>query len=536
MANRPELIELPELVILLFSSYLSYGDLKNLRMTCKRLKEIIDQRKFRTLHLFIKINPFERELFHTSQRISYANTLRIPKLDVFRSIKFKRQFSGLFKLTICDAFKKGRYSENYRILDLNDLNCFKELVHLQLDRFVIEYGILNLKKLKIVYFENTTRDTSIFQLDCPQLKVLGLGHESDPRKTPHLTPETANSIENLHVKCRTRKAYMQYMYSKLKNLAIICFKNRKELEMFLPALIERKVSLSLLKAIQLQNVFNFYERGVLFRNLANLKSRPEMRHIEIWINETVMDRPALIEMFDLLGQIVPDNQSKSLFFCHLTQSFLFSYLEGALLRHFKRSPILHSLLPCVHTLLLWSKEDVQLSKQLIGNLKNLKYLTIGKEVELDEQFFEGILKTCRKISKLSILGPCLKQQQLSQISNHLPNVRELTFGGSFLLGNYNLDFVIKFKRLSLVCFGFNIEKETMHLLLKNGQHDPDFHLELFGKQNIWVFRQRNEIIRGSKSSGFYEHSSNKKTKFDSIDDLIEHYYLNDLFNTPFSSD
>ena len=38
MANGQEMIELPELVILQISQQLSYEDLRNLRVTCKKLK------------------------------------------------------------------------------------------------------------------------------------------------------------------------------------------------------------------------------------------------------------------------------------------------------------------------------------------------------------------------------------------------------------------------------------------------------------------------------------------------------------------
>ena len=83
------MIELPELVILKIYSLLSYEDLKNLRVTCKKLKEIVDQRPSRSLHLFVKAYPFERELHDVSDP------------DILRSFKFKHQFKELLKLTIC---------------------------------------------------------------------------------------------------------------------------------------------------------------------------------------------------------------------------------------------------------------------------------------------------------------------------------------------------------------------------------------------------------------------------------------------------
>lgn len=78
MANSPTLIELPELGITLISQHLSYEDLRNLRVTCKQLKKIVVQRTPRSLHLFVRGYPFERELFHSGELIDYANTFHVP--------------------------------------------------------------------------------------------------------------------------------------------------------------------------------------------------------------------------------------------------------------------------------------------------------------------------------------------------------------------------------------------------------------------------------------------------------------------------
>ena len=54
MSNIWKQVELPDLVIWLITNHLSYEDIRNLRVTCKQLKEIVDQRTFTSLHLFVE--------------------------------------------------------------------------------------------------------------------------------------------------------------------------------------------------------------------------------------------------------------------------------------------------------------------------------------------------------------------------------------------------------------------------------------------------------------------------------------------------
>ena len=105
MESSPTMVELPALVVLLISEYLNYNDLRSLRVTCKRLKAIIDLRTFRSLHVFPRGYPFERELLHTGELVSYANICHVSRLDIFKSMKFKSQFEELLKLTIYNEFR-----------------------------------------------------------------------------------------------------------------------------------------------------------------------------------------------------------------------------------------------------------------------------------------------------------------------------------------------------------------------------------------------------------------------------------------------
>lgn len=135
MENTPK-IELPELVIWLIAEQISHEDLQSLRVTCKKLKEAIDQRPSRNLHLFVETYPYERQLLHTGELVSYANTFYVRETNILKSPKFKGQFTGLCRLSIYHM--EDSIWELLKIVDLNDINCFEELVHLELDGVAIE--------------------------------------------------------------------------------------------------------------------------------------------------------------------------------------------------------------------------------------------------------------------------------------------------------------------------------------------------------------------------------------------------------------
>ena len=104
----------------------------------------------------------------------------------------------------------------------------------------------------------------------------------------------------------------------------------------------------------------------------------------------------------------------------------------------------------------------------------------------------------------------------------------------FGLGNFNLEFVAKFKNLFFFDINYNLPNEMMRFLLKNCKYQPDFRAEIYGEQKIWIFPQRLEMITADKSVVIYQEVPNKKTKFDNVDELVEYYYRNDLFHTPWT--
>lgn len=513
------MIELPELVIQLISDQLTYEDLLNLRVTCKKLKEVLDCRKFSTLHLYVRAYPFERKLFCTGKLIGYANSLHSDDLRILKPIKSKCQFSGLLKLTIHHPYP---FEGNIEIVNLYDLNCFEELVHLELSGLSIENEKLSLRNLKIALLETTSRlnEDFTFEIDCPRLKALGLFC----RAHPELTEETSNSLEYLSV-CdqRDRETYLLLLYAKLNSLSTIVFQSSKELDSLVKCLIEGRVYLPSLKQIKLKESSVFHDSNV-FRNLAKLKSIDEMKHIEVLFNWKVMNLDDLVEMQNLFDKIISP------------QSLHFRILYKSLIMLFKGNPILNCLLPGVRVLEIISNKEFTSIKHLIGKFKNLRTLLIENEITLDANFFECLLKTCRRIDYLRVGFGGVSQQQLDLMPNYFQNLQVLVLEKKFSRRNLNLDFITKFKNLKQIKFHFDINKKTMSFFLQSCKHHPNsFWLEFHGRQTVWILNKRNENGRFEIIYGIYWDQNsplNQKVELDSLDDVIDYYFKNKLFKTP----
>ena len=511
--------ELPELAIWLISEHLNYEDVRNLRLTCKRLKEAIDQRRFDSLHLFVGEFPFERDLFGTNELVNYSNTLRIDSLGILSSAKFKGQFSGLTKLSI--------YFDTYRDLDyskkvtLNDLNSFVHLLHLEVLGLDLENGKLCLPNLKIASFDNDKFHSPEFELHCPQLNALRLAKGTQPK----LTPETRRSIRHLsmYVSCVrvTEHPYRSYeldLYDQLNNLSTVSFRDCEQAERFVRDLIDRKVRVPSLKRIQLIDATNYTE--AILESFILFKSSKETKHIEFQINWKVMNLDGLIQIRDF-----EIRHPKSLI-------SLWAYARKNM-RHLAENPILDCLIRDVLYLYFNHNEDAPFLRQLMDKLGHLKEVEIGKEVSLNEDLFECLLRKGRRIRSLTIRSNRLTQQHLDRMPGYLTDLRNLIFEHGADLSEMNFDFVAKFNLLS-VTFCFRIQKETMISLFKRFKCEPNSRLIVYGAQTVCIDSQPNENGRFeivcSPFRYVLEEEKIKKIEFVSLEAAIDLYYENDLFN------
>lgn len=88
-------------------------------------------------------------------------------------------------------------------------------------------------------------------------------------------------------------------------------------------------------------------------------------------------------------------------------------------------------------------------KTLIGELRNIKpLLESRKGIAQDEELFECMLKTWRRLQYLEFGWTCLKQKQLDPMPSDLQNLQTLVFRDDFRLGDFQ--FVAKLKNLTSV--------------------------------------------------------------------------------------
>ena len=124
---------LPDLPIELILSMLSYEDRFSLRRTCKLLKCLVDGQMHRNLFVFLDCYPCRRRLFHSDEFVYYPDSCRIAKFDTFSSSDSKEQFKWIRKLTIYfDDFKFIFTELDRLVIDLDELNFFQELEHLEI--------------------------------------------------------------------------------------------------------------------------------------------------------------------------------------------------------------------------------------------------------------------------------------------------------------------------------------------------------------------------------------------------------------------
>lgn len=517
------MIELPELVIWSIADHLSYEDIRSLRVTCKRLKRVIDEKRFKSLHLFVEQFPMEWDLFETDELVDYPNTFRVDRLDILSSTKFKTRFSSLAKLTI--YFSRDECGK----VNMNDLNYFVQLVHLEIVGPDLENGKLSLPNLKIVRFGTDNFNLPDFELDCPQLTALCLAD----CPLPKLTSQTSSSIRHLYqnvpyvkVAEPSYRGYELGLYEQLTSVSTVSFKDSEQAAIFVRDLIDGTVCLPSLKRIQLKEAARYNEPSL--ESFILFKSRKETRNIEFQINRKMMDLGALIELRDLILRNDVETQPS---FPSRIEVNIFTHRN---MRDFAENPVVDFLLEGEKMLFFDYNEDAPFFRQLIGKPGHLVFVEIGEEVAIEESLFEYLLQKGRRICQFSIRSNRLTQQQLDRMPGYLTSLRRLDFLLDSGPVDINFNFLTKFNLLSSIAFRFNLRKDAMSLILKRFKREPSFSLEMHGAEFVRMTTRPNENGRfqiilpwvGEILDG----GTILKDDFVSLEDAIDFYYENDLFN------
>ena len=273
---------LPELALDVVCDHLSYEDVLRLRCTCKALKEFVDRKKFTRLNLFVRKYLFHHQLFQTDEQVGYEHSLHSDDTAILHSTRFREQFANVQRMVICTkrSWTELRKSDATGF-DLNPLNFFRAINHLEVDGFTSIGGKLNLQELRIVSlrigFGNSHQESSI-KLDCPRLRALRMD-----QCCPVLTGETTQ-LEYLRYSPQGEPTdYLLRISPNLRKLSTISIQSAEKTMQLLSDLKMDRLSLPSLDQIQLEpsNKENaLFRLGELASSLKDLRRDPQKRHIK----------------------------------------------------------------------------------------------------------------------------------------------------------------------------------------------------------------------------------------------------------------
>lgn len=428
--------KLPDLVIeLILFEYLSYEDVFNLRLVCKKLNQF---KKFSKLNLFVNNYPFNDYLFYTNKLINHANSLRIKSLETFKSVDFSTRFNKIQQLSICCS------TNSYKLVleDLNCLNRFQNLVHLQINSLRSIKGEIDLPNLRICSIH--TLNDSVFKVNCPKLKALQLSEETKAELI-----DKSNRLDHLSIKWVNRRDedYLIKLFSNLNSLSTLNLKSMGNLLLILDKLNKSELHLPILDNIQLENCWYLKDLNNLVSKLTILNQNSSTKHIKFAINNRIVKLNELNEVHNLLCK---HNLNKDI-----------SKLTNDHLKILGENPSFDCFLSSITELEL--NEDCRLDKKLICKLKNINNLKIKTK---DDKLVELMIKNWDQLTYLHLSTSNLKCEQLKLMSIYFLNLKYLTIENEFE-SNIGLDKLIRFKNLKEITVKFKIGKRTQLLLFNN---------------------------------------------------------------------
>ena len=464
--------DLPELFLDLVYGQLSYEDVLVLRCTCKSLKNFVDQKEFTKLNLFVKKYSFHRRLFHTGHSIGHPNSYHSDYLTILRSKRFRKKFVNLQRLIICG---NGPWAstrvDRYRSLEkgpgvnLNDLNHFKRLKHLEIDEMPCRTpcrtsscikGTLNLPELQIAAFTPMLYSGSSFELNCPKLKALMLKWCS-----PVLSNETSQLVDlclfnNEEEFLSAKPNYLAKNLAKLQKLSTIRFHRVDHLIEFLYDLKTNTLSLPVLKEIRLENCIRLLanELNDLARKMENFQIKfqrnAQMKCIEFSLNGEPINTPKQIRQF---ASRVNTFEPKIREFDRLTEDEL---LRVVSVRR------LHFILPAVHSICF--RKNLEISKERIKKLDCIEMLIFRERYELNETRFKPFADNCKFLKHLGLGNQTLTQALFEMFANQLVNLQSISI---WECTYESLRPLTKFRNLESLEFDFSPPRDELEFIFTN---------------------------------------------------------------------
>ena len=435
-----ELLDLPVLVVERVLNQLSYNDLLSLRRTCKAWQNAIDSRLFKNLFVFVEDRPFPVNLFYSNELVHYCSSLHLNRLKFLRSVSFKTTFRHIQKLSFYRDAISGIHLK-HMVLDLKDLNCFEQLVHLEIRQVGIIRGVLSSKKLQVCLLK--TRIASEFVLDCENLRAFGVLLLARPKLV-----SSAEKIDYLYVAAIVDRPYLVGLFRKCRNASVVCFGSDYSPELFLEAINQGRLSLPL-KEIRLYRLSNFGDS--LFNGLSSLIRSSKEHTWQLFLSNQPVTLDDLVEISKLFATYSPASTK-----CDKIDSD--SLRQIAENSSDRLLVLLLSLLCEIHL-----GGDFELDDRLARRLGNLVVCSIQSDFPITEQTMRT-LANCTQLRCLVLNWTTQPEQRLfDRIPRFLPFLKQLVV-------NHKLDSVrsiADFANLEYVFLAHKLEQEELVFLVEH---------------------------------------------------------------------
>ena len=330
--------DLPSLVIERVLDCLSYRDLFSLRRTCKRWKSTVDRRKFRKLLLFVDAYPSPKRLFYTNEPVYYSHSLRVTDLAALKSPSFQRTFTDLHSLAIFFDSPTIDNLVSHLAVDLDALNCYRQLRFLQIDLVGFVRGHLKLDQLNVCFLK--ARLESNFSLaGCCQLEALAV--------LEFARPDPADVFKRLTY------LYLDSLLDlrEFQSLRVLCFGMLSTLEKVLDEFQSGQLSLPALSEIRLLDWAScYFERSALVERLQAFEENERTKDVRIFLG----DRPISAAILMSTLRLVRSFDSKTKYFGAVLTTDYLTFL-------YRNADELSVLFPFVRKLII--DQDVEFRDQ-----------------------------------------------------------------------------------------------------------------------------------------------------------------------------
>ena len=479
--NLKMLAKLPELILDVLCDHLSYEDVLMLRCTCKSLKTFVDSKRFTTLHLFVRKFSFPRRLFYTGETIGYSKSFHSGDLTILSSSSLKKQFANVQKMTIYHRKSYGDFEDDFyrnNEIDLNDLNCFRELIQLEIYFEICEIkGKLSLPKLQISSFQGFGRSGS-FELDCPKLRALKI--KLDNKVT--LTSAT-DQLEYLHYDVAlTLTDHLKDIRSNLGKLSTIVFETGDLLLQFLSDLQTGSLHAPLLSQIRLEDCGYLGPLDEVASSLEVLKNDPRTKCITFILMGRPIHSPKneLRPIAELQRVYKAENlESHMLFLRELLEELhmdmnelgeeqLNQFMRGNDLgtrnlkdRSFlfiKRHPELQFLFASTWAVRL--EEDTELDEEIIKKLKNVNRFEFCSLFRPSDSMIELVIANCKSLRSYKMYHQTVTERLLEIMSEQLLNLEHILI---YDCRHESLKPLAKFRNLEYLSLDFDPQRDVQFL-------------------------------------------------------------------------